>query len=447
MNLPENYLRKMQGLLKNEYEEYLAAMEEAPVVSIRVNTNKISAEEFKRISPFDLIPVPWCAEGFYVPEDVRPGTHPYYYAGLYYIQEASAMTPAAILPAERGDVILDACAAPGGKSTAIGARMKGSGLLISNDISASRQNATLKNMERFGIRNAYIISSDLRDLAEKYPSFFDRILVDAPCSGEGMFRKEPSLITSYEERGNAYYADLQKEILRAAVRMLKPGGSLVYSTCTFDPSEDEEAVRHIMNEFPELSLKEPENRCGLFMKGIGEGMEPCLRLYPHKLKGEGHFAALLEKAGTPPKTEKAMLRSDVISSSEFAAFMRHVSMDIGNMVLKQQKDRVYLVPAIPFDHSGVRVIRSGLLLGTLKKDRFEPSQQLALSLKESEFDQCVSFSADDIRVEKYLRGETITADAAGNGWVLVCVDHYPLGFGRINGCTIKNKLEKGYRKL
>jgi NOL1/NOP2/sun family putative RNA methylase len=447
MNLPESYLQKMQDLLKDEYEDYLAAMQMPHVNSIRINTGKISAEEFMKISPFPLEPVPWCAEGFYVPDDARPGVHPYYYAGLYYIQEASAMMPASVLPVDPGDVILDACAAPGGKTTALAARLNNTGLLVSNDISASRQNATLKNTERFGIRNAYVISSDLRDLADKYPGYFDKILVDAPCSGEGMFRRDPSLITSWTERGNAYYTDIQKEILSSAVPMLKEGGMILYSTCTFDPSEDEDVIRSVMDQHPELVLMPAENRNTLFAPGIGADMEACMRLYPHRLKGEGHFGALLQKKGTISRNNVKRLQPDTIRNDSFWEFMTHVSMDMSHSVVKQQGDRIYLVPDIPFAHDSVRVIRSGLLLGTLKKGRFEPSQHLAYALKKEEFDQCIAFAADDIRVDKYLRAETVTADEKHDGWVLVCVDGYPLGFGKMSGCTIKNKLEKGYRRI
>ena len=256
MELPGKYLNEMSALLKDELDEYLEAMEKEPFSCIRINTSKISVEEFRRISPFELTPVPWCEEGFYVSPDVRPGTHPYYYAGLYYIQEPSAMAPAAVLPVEKGDLVLDACAAPGGKSTALGAKLNGTGLLVSNDISATRQNATLKNMERFVIANSYIIAEDLKKLRDRFPAFFDKILVDAPCSGEGMFRKQPSLITSWMDRDSSFYAPLQKEILKNAWTMLKPGGMLVYSTCTFAVEEDEEVIEDLMNSFTDVIIED-----------------------------------------------------------------------------------------------------------------------------------------------------------------------------------------------
>ena len=262
-----------------------------------------------------------------------------------------------------------------------------------------------------------------------------------------MFRRDPSLITSWLERDNDYYPALQKEILSSAVSMLKEGGTILYSTCTFDPSEDEEVIRAVLEEYPDLYLAEPEEKCPLFAEGIGEDMKACMRLYPHRLKGEGHFAALLKKKGNREETDSGLLKTDKIKNISFREFMNHVSMNMDHMVAKVLKDRIYLLPEQNFEHEFVRVIRSGLLLGTLKNDRFEPSQHLAFALKPEEFDQCISFPADDIRVEKYLRGETVTADESHDGWVLVCVDGYPLGFGRMNGRSIKNKLEKGYRRI
>jgi len=281
MNLPDKYLDQMSDLLKEEYPLYLEAMKQESFSCIRINTDKISVEEFVKISPFELKPVPWCAEGFYVNEDARPGTHPYYYAGLYYIQEPSAMAPAAVLPVESGNIVLDACAAPGGKSTALACKLHGTGVLVSNDISASRQNATLKNMTRFGIENSYVIAEDLNNLAKRFPEYFDKILLDAPCSGEGMFRKELSLITSWLEKDSSYYAPLQKELIINAWKMLKPGGKMVYSTCTFDPCEDEEIIAALMEQYDDVIIEKSDLSVH-FASGVRPGFENCMRLYPHQ---------------------------------------------------------------------------------------------------------------------------------------------------------------------
>jgi len=444
MELPGNYLNEMSALLNDELDEYLEAMEKEPFSCIRINTSKISVEEFRRISPFELTPVPWCEEGFYVSPEVRPGTHPYYYAGLYYIQEPSAMAPAAVLPVEEGDLVLDACAAPGGKSTALGAKLNGTGLLVSNDISATRQNATLKNMERFGIANSYIIAEDLKKLRDRFPAFFDKILVDAPCSGEGMFRKQPSLITSWMDRDSSFYAPLQKEILKNAWTMLKPGGMLVYSTCTFAVEEDEEVIEDLMNSFTDVIIEDSPLAVH-FEKGVKAGFEKCMRLYPHKLDGEGHFVCLLRKEGSSEKNHDSF-KGKKIRNTGFESFMKLIRDDSAQRY-ELIKDRIYRLPQNTIDSHGVRTVRSGLYMGSVKNDRFEPSSALAFALKAEQFENVLNLEADDIRTEKYLRVETIRDENTKDGWVLVCVNGYPLGFGKCSSRSIKNKLEKGYRKI
>ena len=444
MELPQKYIDEIRELFGDETEAYLASFEKPHTKSLRVNTLKISPEEFQRISPFHLTPVPWCREGFYYTGEDRPSTHPFYYAGLYYLQEASAMCPASLLPVEKGDIILDACAAPGGKTTALAAKLDHTGLLVSNDISSSRQNATLKNCERAGIDNIYVISSDLRDLSAKYPSYFDKILVDAPCSGEGMFRKEPSLITSWLERDSSYYAPLQKEIVRHAWKMLKPGGMMLYSTCTFSVKENEEVITELLKEYPDAAIMPVCERYAGFAPGILPGTEDCVRIYPHRVNGEGHFAALLKKEGNGSTGTSG--RSVGKPPAEFAEFQEYLNRPLqGTYFL--QNEKLYLLPADSFDHAGIRVIRSGLLLGTVKKGRFEPSQHLAYSLKSSDFKQIVDLEPDDIRTEKFLKGETIRISENYKGWVLICTAGFPLGFGKADKGTVKNKIEKGYRKL
>ncbi|MCR5794516.1 MAG: RsmB/NOP family class I SAM-dependent RNA methyltransferase [Solobacterium sp.] len=444
MELPQKYIHEIRELFGDEAETYLASFEKPHTKSLRVNTLKISPEEFQRISPFHLTPVPWCREGFYYTEEDRPSTHPFYYAGLYYLQEASAMCPASLLPVEKGDIILDACAAPGGKTTALAAKLDHTGLLVSNDISASRQNATLKNCERAGIDNIYIISSDLRDLSVKYPAYFDRILVDAPCSGEGMFRKEPSLVTSWLERDSSYYAPLQKEIVRHAWKMLKPGGMMLYSTCTFSVKENEEVITDLLHEYPDAVILPVADRYAGFAPGILPGTENCVRIYPHRVNGEGHFAALLKKEGSC--STGASVSTAGKPPAEFAEFQKYLNRPLhGTYFL--QNEKLYLLPGTGFGHAGIRVIRSGLLLGTVKKGRFEPSQHLACSLKSSDFRQTVDLKPDDIRTEKFLKGETIRISEDCKGWVLICTEGFPLGFGKADKGTVKNKIEKGYRKL
>ncbi len=447
MELPVEYQNRMASLLKEEYPDYLASLQMPPVRSLRVNTDRISPERFSAVSPFTLSPVPWCGEGFYYGRDDEPGKHPFRYEGLYYMQEASAMLPASLMPVEAGDVILDACAAPGGKTTALACRLRKSGLLISNDISASRQNATLQNVQRFGLVNTCIISEDLNTLAPRFPSFFDRILIDVPCSGEGMFRRDPSLIESWKQKGPAYYAPLQKQIASSALAMLKPGGTLVYSTCTFSPEEDEEVILYMKEICPGLEILPSPVSCEGFAPGILPGTENCIRLYPHRVTGEGHFAALLKKPGgripspAPSHTKTFPLNEDVLSFLQ----LLEEKPDPGRIVLRNEK--VILLPEKQADLTSLRTVREGLLLGTLKHGRFEPAQHLAQSLSSSAFRRSVSFPRNDPRIVRFLRGETVKCESSVEGWILVCDEEFPLGFGKIKNGTIKNKIEAGARML
>ena len=260
INLPQNYLDAMKELLKEDYEDYLASFEEKRLYGLRINTLKISVEDFLKISPFELEPIPWIENGFYFHEEDKPAKHPYYFAGLYYIQEPSAMTPANVLPVEDGDVVFDMCAAPGGKSTELGAKLDRTGLLITNDISNSRAKALLKNVEVFGIPNLCVLSEDPKKIADRFTGFFDKVLIDAPCSGEGMFRKDNKLIKSWEKNGPEFYSKIQRDIVLSGADMLKPGGKMLYSTCTFSKLEDEETIRHLLRERPCLLYTSPSPR-------------------------------------------------------------------------------------------------------------------------------------------------------------------------------------------
>lgn len=298
--LPKDFLAGMKELLGKEYDQYIKSYEEEWKPGLRVNTLKLSPEEFLEFSPWKLSPVPWTKNGFYYDSQDRPSRHPAYFAGLYYLQEPSAMTPAAMLPVEPGDKVLDVCAAPGGKSTELAAKLKGEGLLVSNDISYSRARALLKNLELTGAANIAVVSEDPEKLAEVWPEFFDKILVDAPCSGEGMFRRDDDMVKDWTSRGPEYYSPIQRRILEQAVAMLKPGGMLLYSTCTFSRLEDEDNVNFLLESHPEMELV-PFNLASVPGSADGIGLNGCMRLFPHRMKGEGHFLALLRKKSEESK--------------------------------------------------------------------------------------------------------------------------------------------------
>jgi len=453
LRLPEKYTERMKVLLgEEEYQEYLKSFEQKNVRGLRVNTLKISPEEFEKISPFSLKKIPWTENGYYYEDDVQPAKHPYYYAGLYYIQEPSAMTPAQLLPVEAGDCVLDVCAAPGGKSTELAAKLKGKGVLVSNDISNSRAKALLKNIELMGVKNAYVVSEIPEKLVAKFAGYFDKILIDAPCSGEGMFRKEPSMVKSWEEHGVEFFEKLQKGIIDSAVKMLKPGGKILYSTCTFSPEEDEGSMKYLLSKNEDFTIERPQKVWHEFAPGHPEWVDgpeelkDCIRLWPHKLQGEGHFISLLSKQGEEGRKANFLGKKKFVMPEEAAEFFSHVTMELPLENCVQVKEKLFCLPDADIDMKGYRVLRSGLYLGDLKKNRFEPSQSLAMALKIEEYDQTVNFSSDDINVRKYLKGETLEfSDNDATGLFLICVDGFPLGWAKANKGKLKNKYHSGWR--
>lgn len=465
--LPEAFLLKMQELLGKEYGQYLESFKEEWKPGLRVNTWKLEPRELAKLVPWNLEPVPWADNGFYYDgtldeEALRPSKHPAYYAGLYYLQEPSAMTPAAMLPVVPGDRVLDLCAAPGGKSTELASKLKGRGMLVSNDISYSRARALLKNLELAGAANICVTSEAPEKLAGEWPEFFDKILVDAPCSGEGMFRRDEDMVKDWNEKGPEYYVPIQRRILSQAAAMLKPGGYMLYSTCTFSVEEDEGNVSYVLEKFPQmelccLDLDKVPGACG------GFGLSGCMRLFPHRLRGEGHFLALMRKKGgdngiCPPVDKVVCPPADdgaagkrvraVEKEKELDAFLRQsgVEWDYGRIVIHQ--DNAYYLPEGLAWNLPLRFLRTGLLLGELKKGRFEPSQALAMSMKAGQFPNTVSFPAGDSRVLRYLKGETISLEGDEGpvkGWCLAAMEGFPLGWAKGTGMSLKNKYYPGWR--
>ncbi len=497
MELPIAFEEKMRDMLGTDFENYAASLEEESYQGLRVNTAKISVQEFQKLFPFPLEPVEWCPNGFYygkaagkpVPAqegrqpsdsgrdglplerrgntDMKPSKHPYYYAGLYYLQEPSAMTTASLFPVREGDVVLDLCAAPGGKSTELAAKLRGTGLLVSNDISSSRAKALLKNLEVFGAGNILVTSEPPNTLAKRFPAFFDKILIDAPCSGEGMFRKQPGMTAAWESNGVDLFVGLQRSILKEAVTMLKPGGMLIYSTCTFSKEENEQSVEYLLSLDSALHLVELPMFDG-FDRGHPEWgltanpeLAKCRRIWPHRVKGEGHFIALLKKEAESPDSLAPLslggasptgtyVFSRERLSREAEEFIRSLRVPFDLARMDVQKGRVYYIPEAMPGVKGLRILRCGLFMGEMKKNRFEPSQSLAMFLRMQEYPDVLSFPAGDERVVRYLKGETIQL-AAGeeekcrDGLCLICVDGYPLGFGKLAKGTVKNKYLPGWR--
>ena len=469
-DLPQSFLNSMKEILGEDYEAFLAGFDGQRQYGLRVNTLKMNLEEFERIAPFHLKKVPWISNGyFYEAEDV-PAKHPFYSAGLYYLQEPSAMTPASRLKVQPGERVLDLCAAPGGKATELGAALQGEGLLVANDINTARARALLRNLELFGISNSFVTNEPPHVLAERFPEFFHKIMVDAPCSGEGMFRKNPAVVDSWQEKGPEYFSKLQREIIVQAADMLLPGGMMFYSTCTFSPLENEKTITHLLKERPDMEVIPMEDYEG-FAEGLtsyrgevfDESCKLCRRIWPHKMSGEGHFMALLHKKnGTPQQVQQTVSQSSIwwkkckgLNKEQKAAaedFFSHVNIAYDEKRIDVRGDNLYYLPAPKYDGRGLHFLRNGLFMGEFKKKRFEPSQPFALALHAQDFDQVLDFPADDERLSRYLRGETldvsdlIAGEKKRKGWQLVMVAGHPLGFGKLVNNNLKNKYPAGWRK-
>ncbi|MDF2907291.1 MAG: hypothetical protein K0R34_2612 [Herbinix sp.] len=499
MNLPKLFEDRMRKLLGKEYDDYLECYDKPHFGGIRVNTLKSTPEEFERICPFAIKRIPWVKNGYYYDTKEQPAKHPYYYGGLYYIQEPSAMTPASLLPIQPGDKVLDVCAAPGGKSTELGARLRGEGVLVSNDISNSRAKALLKNIELLGIRNALVLSEAPNKLVDYFEGYFDKILIDAPCSGEGMFRKSPAIMKNWEQYGVDYYNKLQKEIILFAARMLKPGGYMLYSTCTFSPEENEGTIAYLIEQHPEFHVvkaipeEEVQRLNSVSYDGFDHGkphwlselvtppqisedrrkeLENCIRLWPHKIDGEGHFITLLHKRAEessdiiqnsssyvkelkPNKAGKyagganqqnSTGKSKMAISEEALEFIKELKFPIKEELLHVHEDRLYLLPEGLPALKGLRIMRQGLLLGEMKKQRFEPSQALACAMTIMDYDKILRLKIEDPNVIRYLKCESIElAEDLADGWYLVCVENFPLGWLKAAKNSYKNKYLPGWR--
>ena len=528
MQLPREFSERMYKLLGEEYPAFEESLGKQCRRGLRVNPLKIKTEEFERIAPFHLTPVPWTKNGYYYEEEDAVSRHPFYYAGLYYLQEPSAMAPAAVLDVRPGMRVLDLCAAPGGKATALGEKLRGEGLLVANDISASRCRALLRNIELAGITNAFVTNAQPAVLAERFEGYFDRILLDAPCSGEGMFRKDEKVIRAWDPEKNDRCAGIQRELILEAAKMLRPGGRLIYSTCTFSRLENEDVIGYLLTQDPAFRLL-PIPSCEGFSPGF-DSERLCVRIWPHKAEGEGHFMALLEKtnpeitvwaAGTeaepgdragrenqgqscqdqhgrsqkdrdqinpekkshkgkkqnrkktaerhtpgmpggPGRTEELKLFRDFFERQDIPDPMRVRKPDWmkTGSECEIRGSQVYKSAIDPETVRGIPFLRNGIYLGELKKNRFEPSQSLALAWYSIyEENDCpgemissgkevpsgemkLVFPPEDGRLPAYLRGETLElseAEGSGAGWKLVSAGEYPLGWGKVTGNTLKNK--------
>lgn len=535
VQLPPSFAGRMEMLLGEEFEQFMTSYQHSPYAGLRVNTLKISVEHLREIIPYELRPIPWSETGFYVPHGVKPGLHPYYHAGLYYIQEPSAMAPVEVLGVEPGDRVLDLCAAPGGKSTQIAAKLQGEGVLVTNDIHAERTKALAKNVELYGVRNAVVLNESPERIAEAFPYYFDKVLIDAPCSGEGMFRKDEDMVKSWEHHSVEKCVLMQRDILKTAARLLAPGGTIVYSTCTFAPEENEAMIAEFLAANPEFAVKPIPAEAGFapgrpdwvrrMLPETAEQTERVLdqvrgtaRLWPHLLEGEGHYLAVLQHKGEPAMTADVVEEEVAIHASAAgepwtdARGRKHERLaryegrdrqqdsggksggkhskgkerggnksDRGTKRVEQggadagqvysrfiaehteielcgetvfYGDRVYQSAVGAARLEGLKVVRPGWFMGTVKNGRFVPSHPLACALRVQEAKRVIHLSSADGEAVRYLKGETLNVDEdrveveagiARKGYALICVDGYALGWGKWLDGVLKNEYPAGWR--
>lgn len=450
MKLPEDFNKRMKLMLGDEYDDFVKSMDERPVFTgIRINTLKRGACEAVLEEFGELERVPWCDSGFYADKSAISGNHPYHLAGLFYFQEPSAMSTVAALPIEKGDKILDLCAAPGGKATQAGASLGGSGLIMTNEIVKNRANILSDNIERFGLTNTIVTNETPQKLAEKYPGFFDKIIVDAPCSGEGMFRKEPQAVDEWSVQHTISCGMRQRHILDCAMKMLRGGGYLVYSTCTFAPEENEKICAYLLDNYNVEMVSAAQ--LDMLCEGRGKwsdsehDMSPARRIFPHKHKGEGHFVALFRSL---EKEEKYAVnkKTSVNNTDEAQALYRSFEKEFLNIRLDGEfcmfGENLYLIPK-SIDIDKIKVLRAGLHLGICRKNRFEPSHALCLAIDGSAFKNVMDFSADSADLKKYLMGDTLCCDK--KGWCAVTVNGFSIGWGKASNGVLKNHFPKHLR--
>lgn len=477
--LPQEFLKRMSELLGAEFRDFFTSYEQPRTNGLRVNTLKITPAALSARDLFALEPIPWAPDGFYYDYTAKPGQHPYHAAGVYYLQEPSAMAVVYYLDPQPGEWILDLAAAPGGKSTQIASRLMEQGLLWANEINPGRTRILAQNLDRWGASNIIVSNESPDRLAERLGPAFDRILLDAPCSGEGMFRKDPEAMNEWSPAQVRAAASRQSLILKSAVKLLKPGGRLVYSTCTFAPEENEEIILRFLESHPEFKpLSLPAPAAGLVQS---PSLPSAVRLYPHKLRGEGHFIAVVERSGaeqTPePHLALSQTASQTAGSSQLnkrttsssrrtspseSGQLSHIltqyrswaeqalTSEAGGRIPSDESNytlfgpNLYLNPAPELPLSGLSILRPGLHLGTAKPGRFQPGQSLALTLSPSSARYYLSLGISEPRLKRFLHGES-WEDSGPDGWVLVGVDEFPLGWAKRTKGQLKNHYPKDWR--
>ena len=491
INLPEQFKTRMKEYLEVSYEAFIASYETSEVKGIRLSSFfrgdgpfamgslplSVKSAEGQNESGTNWQKVVWCDNGYFLNADdfnkIRPGKHPLHEAGAYYIQEPSAMAPVAYMDIRPGDRVLDLCASPGGKSTQIAALLRGEGILVSNEIMPDRAKILSENIERMGVRNALVISEDPRNISDRFYGFFDKILVDAPCSGEGMFRRSDVAINEWSLENVANCAKRQEWILDEAAKMLRENGTLCYSTCTFSKEENELQIVNFLERHEEFSLGEMAQFEGMRAGfAAGEYESVGVRIFPHEANCEGHYLCKLVKKRRMSGQENGCHEDEAVNkvmplggfepelSKKDAADLKEMykffdetfseESDFTDYIKERKitrfKNQVYLLPKECPKLDGLKVLRPGLHLGTILKNRFEPGHALAKCLSGYDVKRACILEPDGDEAKKYIAGETFNFDGDLLGWYVVFAGIYPLGWGKLTNSIMKNHYPKGLRK-
>ena len=445
--LPQGFVKRMSEMLGDEYPTFEAALAEPNVRAVRVNTTKISVDDFVNATELELSPIDYAPDGFIPASCEHIGRSPEHHSGMFYVQDPGAMATVKALDIQEGWRVLDACSAPGGKASQLASAIGESGVILANEYVPKRAKIIVSNFERLGIKNAVITSLDTAKIGQMFDSYFDLVLCDAPCSGEGMFRKYDEALTEWSEENVKLCADRQREILANLAPTVKAGGYLLYSTCTYSKEENEDTVADFLQKHPEFKLCDVKAQMKAATADGIDGMVMARRFYPHIANGEGQFIALMQKdenCGNLPTILYKELTNQP-SKQDIAVVKKFIDDNLSSKLngrLISWGEQIALVPHdLPIPP---KAFMPGVLLGEVKKGNFFPHHQF-FSAYGNDFKRIESLKKGDPRVEKYLRGEEIDATADGNGWCAVFYEGVPLGGGKISGRRIKNHYPKGLR--
>ncbi len=438
----ELFEKQMKDILKDEYDDFMVSLTQPNIKAFYLNPQKKNVLDYlnqEYIKPHVVV-----KDGYYFDYEHYPlGKSPFFACGTYYIQEPSAMLVSHFLDVKEDDYILDMCAAPGGKTCAVASRLSQQGLMIANDIVSLRAKILSENVERFALQNTIVTNCDPLQLTKTLPGFFDKIILDAPCSGEGMFRKNDQAIETWSIEKVNECAYIQRQLLDAAMLLLKPGGQLIYSTCTYNTIENEQQIQYLLDQY-DCSLIPLKKSHGM-MPGID--MEEAIRLYPHHYQGEGHFIALIQKHGEAATTKVKALKPTISKQNQKLVqdfYSQYLNLKAPQYLYNNNNHIYALLPQFP-ELKGIRVLRNGLYLGECKKNRFEPSLALALTLHHEDVKQSYTFHENDLKVRQYLHGEAIEGSNQ-KGYGVIFVEDYPLSFYKESQHQAKNLYPKGLRR-